>query len=109
MDFEDVSLNDFDFIEDFYDSDSFEVDSSDVSSGEILAYSDSVSGNDVSDNDGFVMFSDLSSDSTDYSEVLTEIQLELREINYNFNVCIGISLLCIAFYFSKRLINFFKE
>ena len=109
MDFEDVSLNDFEFIEDSYDVDSVEVDSSDVSSGEILVYFDSVSDNDISGNDNFVMFSDISSDSTDYSETLAEIQTELGEINSNLNIGIGVALLCIAFYFSKRLINFFKE
>lgn len=109
MDFEDVSLNDFEFIEDSYEVDSVEVDSSDVSSGEILVYFDSVSDNDISGNDNFVMLSDISSDSADYSETLAEIQTELGEINTNLNIGIGVSLLCIAFYFSKRLINFFKE
>lgn len=109
MDFEDVSLNDFGFIEDSYVADSGEVDFSDVSSGEVLVNSSSISDNDVSDNDGFTLLSDLSADPTDYTEILTEIEYELGEVNNNLNVCIGISLLCIAFYFSKRLINFFKE
>lgn len=114
MDFDDVSLNDDIFFIDYvpevvYEVDSSEVDTSDVSSGEVLVYFDSVSDNDISGNDDFVMLSNLSETSADYSETLAEIQTELGEINTNLNLIIGIGLFWLAFYFSKRLINMFKE
>lgn len=107
MEFDDVSLNEF--FEVYDEVYSFEVDSSDISSGEILVYFDSVSDNDISGNDDFVMLSDISENSADYSETLAEIQAELGEINSNLNLIIGIGLFMLAFYFSKRLINMFKE
>lgn len=114
MDIDDVSLNDFDFFDDsvsevFDDLDSFEVDISDFSNNEILVYSDSVSDNDVSGGDYVTLLSNLSEDSADYTEYLVEIESGLREINTNLNIIIGVALLWLAFYFSKRLINLFKE
>lgn len=114
MDIEDVSLNDFDFFDDdvaevVNDLDSVEVDTSDVSSNEILVYFDSVSDNDVSGGDYASLLSNLSEDSADYTEYLTQIESGIREINTNLNIIIGVALLWLAFYFSKRLINLFKE
>lgn len=114
MEFDDVSLNDFvvfdDFVSEvFNDLDSVEVDSSDVSNNEILVYFDSVSDNDVSGSDGYFMLSNLSEGSTDYTEYLSSIESGIREINTNLNIIIGVGLLWLAFYFSKRLINLFKE
>lgn len=114
MEFYDVSLNDFvvfdDFVpEVFNDLDSVEVDPSDVSNNEILVYFDSVSDNDVSGSDGYFMLSNLSEGSTDYTEYLSSIESGIREINTNLNIIIGVGLFWLAFYFSKRLINMFKE
>ena len=113
MDFDDVSFNDLDFVdfvpEVINELDSDEVNFSDVSSGEILVYFDSVSDNDVSGSDGFGGLSDLSESSGDYSEVLSSLESGVREINSNLNIIIGVALLWLAFYFSKRLINMFKE
>lgn len=114
MELDDVSLNDDIFFVDYvpevvYEVDSPEIDTPDVSGSEVLVYFDSVSDNDISGNDDFVMLSNLSENSGEYSETLAEIQSELGQINSNLNLIIGIGLFWLAFYFSKRLINMFKE